>query len=657
MNLSPLPIQKFFGNNGRPLAGGLLFTYEAGTSDKVATYTDASGSSQNTNPIVLDFRGECRIWLDPQQSYKFILSPPGDTDPPTRPIWTVDDITAGPLPFDNAADDTGSVNNIELSIPWISSPVAFTRVVFKAAHTNTGSTTLQINGGSSHDLLWQNEGQFSGGEIQENGIYQAIFDGAIWQLQGPTLQPPQIRTTAEIAAGVVPIRWSYPEGNGLRYGMTGDDSTDNTAQLGALRAVAAQGVACFIPPGTYRYTTSPNWNIPQLQLRGTRTTILKHTGSGRIFDIDGGADGGLGLTYGIRLYDITLQGNANSTYGLYSRGAVHSVFRNITVRDCTVAAFHIMHGVSNVYDNCVFSGNRYPMSVAPTYGFYLTENGTGYFTADCTFINPIAEAFTSAPFNGIGCYLAHASGNTFLGGTFEAVEVGLYIAAGCNHNAFDSTWFEANRTNDLIDNGKRNVFCNLQCGSSGTAQTQVILRGEGASFFGGFCVAINVDTGSVASTFCGVAVSSLGSGLFGSGTYRSIGVVTVDGGLNYVASLPDVLGSTGSFTGTLTGVTGTVTGTISYRVNGSLCTLQVPSSIVGTSNTTACTITGMPAGIRPTSDQLLGCWVVDNSVDKWGAITIGTGGTITLANGIPGTAFTNSGGKGIDRNTLTYALA
>jgi hypothetical protein len=207
MNLSPLPIQKFFGNNGRPLVGGLLFTYEAGTSDKVATYTDASGGSQNTNPIVLDFRGECRIWLDPQQSYKFILSPPGDTDPPTRPIWTVDDITVAPQAFDNAADDIGSVNNISLNIPQISSPVAFTRVVFKAAQTNTGPTTLQINGGTANDVVSQSGSEMSGGEITQNGIYEAIFDGGNWVLQWQLKFP---LTEAERAAGVTVVDYAVP---------------------------------------------------------------------------------------------------------------------------------------------------------------------------------------------------------------------------------------------------------------------------------------------------------------------------------------------------------------------------------------------------------------------------------------------------------------
>lgn len=188
MNLSPLPIQKFFSNNGRPLVGGRLFTYVAGTDTKIATYIDSSGGTPNTNPIKLDFRGECRLWIDPQQAYKFTLAPPGNDDPPTNPIWTVDDITAAPLPFDFSGVDDGSVNNIELTIPLLQSLEAFARISFQVAHTNTGSTTIQINGGSAAPLVWQSGVEFVGGEVRASGIYQAIFDGASWQLQGPPIE-------------------------------------------------------------------------------------------------------------------------------------------------------------------------------------------------------------------------------------------------------------------------------------------------------------------------------------------------------------------------------------------------------------------------------------------------------------------------------------
>ncbi len=93
MNLAPLAIQKFFDNAGNPLNGGLLFTYISGTNTKLATYSNATGTP-NTNPIVLDFRGEARVWLDQTLTYRFVLAPANDTDPPTAPIWSVDDISA-----------------------------------------------------------------------------------------------------------------------------------------------------------------------------------------------------------------------------------------------------------------------------------------------------------------------------------------------------------------------------------------------------------------------------------------------------------------------------------------------------------------------------------------------------------------------------------
>jgi hypothetical protein len=93
MNLSPLPIQKFFDSNGAPLVSGRLFTYVVSTSTKLSTYKDQAGTL-NTNPIVLDYRGEANVWLDQTLTYKFVLAPPGADDPPTNPIWTVDNISA-----------------------------------------------------------------------------------------------------------------------------------------------------------------------------------------------------------------------------------------------------------------------------------------------------------------------------------------------------------------------------------------------------------------------------------------------------------------------------------------------------------------------------------------------------------------------------------
>ena len=67
--------QQFFDNNGVPLSGGLIYTYQAGSSTPLVTYTDNGGTTANANPIVLDSSGRVpnEIWLLNGYSYKFII--------------------------------------------------------------------------------------------------------------------------------------------------------------------------------------------------------------------------------------------------------------------------------------------------------------------------------------------------------------------------------------------------------------------------------------------------------------------------------------------------------------------------------------------------------------------------------------------------------
>lgn len=67
--------QQFFDDNGVPLAGGLIYTYQAGSSTPLVTYTDNGGNVANANPIILDASGRTpqQIWLLAGFSYKFVL--------------------------------------------------------------------------------------------------------------------------------------------------------------------------------------------------------------------------------------------------------------------------------------------------------------------------------------------------------------------------------------------------------------------------------------------------------------------------------------------------------------------------------------------------------------------------------------------------------
>ena len=66
---------QFLTTTGLPLNGGLLYTYQAGSSTPLATYSDNAGLVANANPIVLgtDGRPASEIWLTYGYSYKFVL--------------------------------------------------------------------------------------------------------------------------------------------------------------------------------------------------------------------------------------------------------------------------------------------------------------------------------------------------------------------------------------------------------------------------------------------------------------------------------------------------------------------------------------------------------------------------------------------------------
>ena len=71
--LSPPPRFQAIDDNGDPIAGGLLYTYAAGTSTPIATYTTQAGTIANQNPIVLDTSGRAAIYLVQGTGYKFVL--------------------------------------------------------------------------------------------------------------------------------------------------------------------------------------------------------------------------------------------------------------------------------------------------------------------------------------------------------------------------------------------------------------------------------------------------------------------------------------------------------------------------------------------------------------------------------------------------------
>lgn len=86
--LTPSPKMQFFDANGNPLVGGKLYTYAAGTTTPLATYTDSTGGTPNTNPVILNARGEASVWLGSSPYYMELK------DSTDALIWTADNISS-----------------------------------------------------------------------------------------------------------------------------------------------------------------------------------------------------------------------------------------------------------------------------------------------------------------------------------------------------------------------------------------------------------------------------------------------------------------------------------------------------------------------------------------------------------------------------------
>jgi hypothetical protein len=98
--------QQFFDDNGVPLSGGKIYSYYAGTTTPLATYTTSSGTIAHTNPIILDAAGRVpaggEIWLTTGIGYKFIVKTSTELL-----IVTLDNIPSSAQP--PAANDADSI--------------------------------------------------------------------------------------------------------------------------------------------------------------------------------------------------------------------------------------------------------------------------------------------------------------------------------------------------------------------------------------------------------------------------------------------------------------------------------------------------------------------------------------------------------------------
>lgn len=182
--LAPYLKQRWVDGNGAALYQGTISTYAAGTLTPIATYKDSTGTV-NTNPIVLNARGECDLWLNANVSYKFIVA---DALGNQIPGGTIDNVINSQLLTLYGGVDTGSTNayilNFNASFSAYADGIV---IIWIPANTNTGASTINVNGLGVVNIVNPDGSALLPGQIIANQPAQLLFKGGAFELITPAV--------------------------------------------------------------------------------------------------------------------------------------------------------------------------------------------------------------------------------------------------------------------------------------------------------------------------------------------------------------------------------------------------------------------------------------------------------------------------------------
>lgn len=193
---------QFFDSNGDPLTGGLIYTYLSGTTTPVTTYTTRDGTTNNTNPIVLNAAGRTpnEIWLDGGVLYKFLLKSSAFVQ-----IGSYDDIPAinDTTTFSNLITVAGTNTLTGSATPALAGYAAGAQYSFIAQNTNTAAVTIDIDTLGVKSITKFGTTALAAGDIIAGAIMLIEYDGTRFQLLNVTnnsfkyiVEPTTISATA-----------------------------------------------------------------------------------------------------------------------------------------------------------------------------------------------------------------------------------------------------------------------------------------------------------------------------------------------------------------------------------------------------------------------------------------------------------------------------
>jgi hypothetical protein len=243
--LMPMPRQCFNDSlsTGRPLAGGKIYTYQAGTSVQQATFTDSTGVSLNANPVILDLAGCASIWLTSGQSYRFLARNSAGAQE-----WVTDNVSG-------LATTSSSFAQASTTVTFSATPT-FTATgqyqVFKMTLTgNVTSSSLLMAGINTPSIV-----SF---ELSEDGTGGRTFTWPLNVVGGTPINTAALSVTTET------FFWDGLSAYSLEYAnskVLTASSINNIIHLDGLKyPTLAAAVADCPNPGTVVADTPGTWPV------------------------------------------------------------------------------------------------------------------------------------------------------------------------------------------------------------------------------------------------------------------------------------------------------------------------------------------------------------------------------------------------------------
>lgn len=296
-SLIPTPVMQFLDADGNPLVGGKVYTYAAGTSTPLATYTDYGGATPNANPVILNSRGEASIWFG-TAAYKLELYTAA-----TVLIWTADNVSAStPVVYGTGvaaalAINVGTAGSILVNGGVLGTPSS-------GLVTNlTGTASINING--TVGATTANTGAFTTLSASGTTTAAAINASGTVAMAGAATVGTTLGVTGTSTMAAI-------NASGLITASAGLTVSAGTTTFGAEGKIAQNGGGLDLVP-----TTGRSFRVLNAAMSASQFSVAEATGNTLVGGTLG--VGGAAVGFGNGYNEITIATGANGAM-LYLQG-------------------------------------------------------------------------------------------------------------------------------------------------------------------------------------------------------------------------------------------------------------------------------------------------------------------------------------------------